>query len=189
MTIRKLTLMVAALAMLLGIAAVASAEDYEFVGVDGCKMCHKKEKSGDQYGKWSAGPHAKAFETLGTDAAKAAAAEMGLGDPQQEGACLKCHITAYGVDEARLGAKYTKEEGVGCESCHGAGGEYKSMKTMKAITAGEVDGATVGLVIPTAETCTACHNEESPTFKGFDWDEYSAKIAHSIPEEHMATYK
>ena len=38
-----------------------------------------------------------------------------------------------------------------------------------------------GLVIPTEETCTVCHNDGSPTFKGFDFAEYSAKIAHPNP--------
>jgi len=38
-----------------------------------------------------------------------------------------------------------------------------------------------GLVVPTEETCTACHNDTSPTCKGFDFAEYSAKIAHPIP--------
>jgi hypothetical protein len=187
MSIRKLTLMVAALALILAAAAVAA--DAEFEGVDGCKMCHKKDKSGDQYGKWLEGPHAGAYEALASDAAKAIATEKGLGNPQEAAECLKCHVTAAGVDPARLGSKYKVEDGVGCESCHGPGSEYKSMKVMKAITAGETDAASVGLVKPTAETCTGCHNEESPTFKGFDFAEYSKKIDHSIPEEHLATYK
>ena len=39
-----------------------------------------------------------------------------------------------------------------------------------------------GLVIPTAETCTACHNEESPTYKGFEFEEMLAKVAHPNPK-------
>ena len=38
-----------------------------------------------------------------------------------------------------------------------------------------------GMVVPTEETCKACQNEESPTFKGFDFAEMSAKIAHPNP--------
>ena len=187
MTSKKLILLVATAIMVLATAAVAA--DPAFTGAGKCKMCHNKAKSGKQYELWSTGPHAGAYATLATDAAKAIATEKGLGDPQQADECLKCHVTAHGVDAARLGKKYSIEEGVGCESCHGAGGDYESLKVMKAITSGETDGATVGLVVPTAETCTACHNEESPTFKGFDYAEYSAKIAHPIPEEHKATYK
>jgi hypothetical protein len=41
----------------------------------------------------------------------------------------------------------------------------------------------LGLVTPTAETCTGCHNDESPTFKGeFKFEEMVAKIAHPYPE-------
>jgi hypothetical protein len=190
MTGKKMTLILAATAMVLvGAVTVATAADATFEGVGGCKMCHKKEKSGDQYGKWSAGPHAGAYATLASPEAKEAAAKLGIDDPQKADACLKCHVTGHGVDAALLGKKYAVEDGVGCESCHGAGSEYKSMKVMKAITSGETDGATVGLVAPTAETCTACHNEESPTFKGFNYEEYSAKIAHPIPAEHKATYQ
>jgi hypothetical protein len=35
-----------------------------------------------------------------------------------------------------------------------------------------------GLVIPTKELCVKCHNAESPNFKGFDFEEYYAKITH-----------
>ncbi|RKZ14716.1 cytochrome C554, partial [bacterium] len=93
--------------------------------------------------------------------------------------CLKCHVTAAGADAALLGKKYKLEDGVGCESCHGAGDEYKSMKIMKDHDA----SVAAGMVVPNAETCTACHNEGSPTFAGFDFDEYYAKIAHEIPSE------
>jgi hypothetical protein len=189
MSTTKLILILAALAMVASASTLALAEEAQFLGAAGCKMCHSKDKSGNQFDKWAAGPHAGAYATLASDESKAIAAEMGLGDPQQEDACLKCHVTAHGVDEARLGTKYTIEDGVGCESCHGAGSEYKSNKTMKAITAGEIDGATVGLLEPNEANCVQCHNEESPTFKGFDYAEYAAKIAHPIPEEHLATYK
>ena len=54
---------------------------------------------------------------------------------------------------------------------------------------GELDGATVGLVAPDEKLCTGCHNEESPTFEGFDYEKMLKKIAHPIPEEKKATYK
>ena len=38
-----------------------------------------------------------------------------------------------------------------------------------------------GMIIPTEETCKACHNEESPSFKEFNFAEMSAKIAHPNP--------
>ena len=153
---------------------------HAFVGTDGCKLCHKSEAKGDQYGKWAASPHAKAFETLGTDEAKKLAAEKGVkGNPQEAAECLGCHVTAYGVDAKLVGPKLTKEEGVGCESCHGAGADYKAMKTMKDLDAAKA----AGLVMPTEETCKGCHNEKSPTWKGeFDFAKMYAKIAHPNPQ-------
>jgi hypothetical protein len=38
-----------------------------------------------------------------------------------------------------------------------------------------------GLILPTDAVCKTCHNSESPTFKGFNFDEASAKIAHPDP--------
>ena len=39
-----------------------------------------------------------------------------------------------------------------------------------------------GLIIPNKATCVTCHNEKSPTFKGFDYATYFAKIAHPNPK-------
>ncbi len=176
---RRSVLILLAIAFIASTAVPAFAEN-SYVGVDGCKMCHKKEATGDQYGKWSAGPHAGAYATLATDAAKEAATKAGIeGNPQEAAECLKCHVTAAGADAALLGKKYKVEDGVGCESCHGPGDEYKSMKIMKDHDA----AVAAGLNVPNAETCTTCHNEDSPTFAGFDFDEYAAKIAHKIPSE------
>ncbi len=188
---KRTILILVAATMLLGLATTALAEDGLYVGAAKCFTCHKKDKSGNQMQKWLDGRHSKAYETLAGDAAKAIATERGIEDAQKADQCLKCHVTAAGAAAEAFDpkGKYALEDGVGCESCHGAGSEYKSMKVMKAITAGTTDGATVGLISPTAETCTGCHNEESPTFKGFNFEEASAKIAHPIPEEHLATYK
>ena len=174
---RRSLLVLIAVAFVASMAAPATA-DNSYVGVGGCKMCHKKEATGDQFGLWSAGPHAKAYADLATDAAKEAAVAAGIeGNPQEAPECLKCHVTAAGLDATMLGKKYTVEDGVGCESCHGPGSAYKSNKVMKDHDA----AVAAGLVMPTAETCTGCHNEGSPTFAGFDFDEYYAKIAHTNP--------
>ncbi len=160
-----------------------------FIGADKCKICHKTKKQGEQYKKWSEGPHAKAYEALASEEAKAVAAKRDIKDPQAAPECLKCHVTAYGVDEKHLGPKYSISDGVGCESCHGAGGDYTTRKTMVAITKGEIDPASVGLIKPDEKVCTGCHNEESPTYKKFEFDKMAAKIAHPIPEDRKASYK
>lgn len=161
------------------IVAHATQGGWQFLGVDGCKTCHKTEKSGDQYGKWMASSHAKAFEVLGTEEAKAAAAKAGVeGNPQEADACLSCHVTGHGAKAEMFDAKYKKEDGVGCESCHGAGSGYKAKKTMED-HALSVAG---GLVVPTEALCKTCHNEKSPTYKAFNYEEAVKKIAHPTPE-------
>ncbi|NIR47081.1 cytochrome C554, partial [candidate division KSB1 bacterium] len=149
-----------------------------------CKPCHLTKKSGAQFKIWEDGPHAKAFETLKTPEAKKVAKEAGIeGDPASAKECVRCHVTAFGVDEKLKTSRLTMEEGVSCEACHGPGSEYKSKKIIEAIYKGELDGAEYGLIEPTAEVCTQCHNEESPTFKGFDYEKMAAKIAHPVPKE------
>lgn len=168
---------------------IATSDGAEFIGTARCKTCHRKEESGEQFQKWEASAHAQAYATLGTPKAKEVAAAKGIADPQAADECLQCHVTGHGVPAELLGPKYSVEDGVGCESCHGAGGNYYKKSTMESITSGEVEGASVGLVTPTEETCVKCHNEKSPSFKGFNFEEYSAKIAHPIPEATKAEYK
>ena len=57
--------------------------------------------------------------------------------------CLKCHATGASADMP----------GVQCESCHGPGSDYKSMKVMKDHEA----SLAAGLVIPDEATCLTCH--------------------------------
>ncbi len=184
----------------LAVISLAMAQSFDYVGTDGCKMCHKSAKKGDQYGKWMSGPHATAFETLKSEESAKIAAEKGITGPAYEAAeCLVCHATGFGdggyeVMAAEFWAEVTDKgkptkavkrmtglQPVSCESCHGAGSKYKSMKTMKAITAGEIDGATVGLIEPLEAVCVTCHNEKSPTYKPFDFSVRVKEIAHPYP--------
>ncbi|MAE71386.1 MAG: hypothetical protein CME06_13075 [Gemmatimonadetes bacterium] len=164
-------------------AQSATAGQRGFVGVKKCKLCHKNEDQGNQYGQWQASAHAKAYETLGTEKAKEAAAGIGVDDPQDSPKCLRCHVTAFTVREKIATEKITLEEGVSCESCHGAGKGYFKKKTMQAIADGKIDRASVGLTKPDATVCAQCHNEDNPFHKGFDFDASYAKIAHPRPAE------
>lgn len=155
------------------------APEHAFVGADKCKMCHNSAKKGAQYTKWKEAKHSKAYETLATDKAKEAASAKGIDDPQNAPECLRCHVTGYGAPEEMLTDKYKIEDGVGCESCHGPGADYYKMATMKD----REKSIEAGLVIPDAETCTRCHNEDSPFFQGFDFETFYAKIAHEMPPE------
>lgn len=172
--------------VLCGSTPADADKDLTFVGVNKCKMCHKKEKSGNQFGIWSETAHAKAFETLASDKAKAEGAKQGIDDPQAAPECLKCHVTAFSVMDDLENQKITMEEGISCESCHGAGSGYYKKKTMAAIRAEELDGEPLGLVMPTEAVCVRCHNDESPFYKDFDFDGFAEKIAHPVPEAAAA---
>lgn len=169
--------------------AYAADKQAQYVGASKCKTCHKKPEKGEQYKIWSESAHAKAYETLAGEKAMAIAKEKGIADPQKADECLQCHVTGHGVAAELLGTKYAVTDGVGCESCHGAGGDYYKKKTMTSISLGEVERASVGLMKPDEKTCTQCHNDKSPSFKGFDFAEMSKKIAHPMPEALKADYK
>ena len=162
--------------MVLFAGAALMAQNFKYIGASKCKMCHLKPATGDQYNAWLKGPHAGAMKTLAGEEAKKIAAEKGIADPTTDAACIKCHSTVASVD-AKLIATAKGDEGVSCESCHGPGSMYKGASIMK----NRELALTKGMIIPTEETCKACHNEKSPTFKEFNYDEMAAKIAHPTP--------
>ena len=175
----KLTLTVSlaaiALFMITNINTAQEASQYQYVGNKKCKTCHSSDKKGAQYKSWEASKHAKAYEVLASEEAKKIAQAKGIADPQKDAQCLKCHVTGYGVDAKLLGEGYKMEEGVGCESCHGAGGDYKGV--MKDSAKSKENG----LIEPNEDACKKCHNDKSPTFKEFKFDEMVKKIAHPNP--------
>ena len=75
------------------------------------------------------------------------------------------------------------KEGIQCEACHGAGSAYKTITLMKdhakAVAAGMSDFSVKGAA---EKRCKTCHNEKSPTFKGFEFDKMWAKIEHKVPK-------
>jgi hypothetical protein len=192
MHLTKRIALLGAVVGLVGLQAPALAEEGakaekkgKFIGVANCGKCHKSKTKGNQLGQWKESRHAGAYATLGMEEAKKIAAGMKIADPQKADACLKCHITAHGVDAAGIepipeGKKgHSIEDGVGCESCHGAGSEYKARKVMKK----RDDAIAAGLVMPTKELCVKCHNEESPTYKEFKFEEMVEKVKHPNPKK------
>lgn len=154
------------------------AQNFKYIGAVKCGMCHKKDPKGNQLKKWQEGPHASAMKSLSTDQAKKIATEMGIADPTTDAACIKCHSTK-GHADAKLAAAIKLTEGVSCESCHGPGSMYKSPSVMK----NQKMALTKGLILPTEEVCKKCHNEESPTYKPFNFEEKVAVIAHPDPTQ------
>jgi hypothetical protein len=79
-----------------------------------------------------------------------------------------------------IGEKFKVEDGVQCETCHGAGSNYKSLKVMK----NRQDAIANGLMVHESNEkyCKSCHNSESPTFKEFKFAEMWDKIKHPTPK-------
>ena len=175
--------------LVVGTITAEERDAAKYAGNKTCKMCHKSEEKGNQYGKWEAGPHANAYKLLGTDEAKAVAAKLGIDDPQKSGKCLKCHSTAYNWTESVATDKIAVEEGVACESCHGPGADYKSKSVMES----REQCIANGMVYPATKSCTMCHNNTSATWKddrytlpdgtkvGFDEKQAYEKIKHPRP--------
>ncbi len=160
----------------------ADAPAHAYIGVEKCKLCHNAPAKGAQYAQWTQSAHAKAYQTLGSEEAKKVGAARGIADPQKAPQCLRCHVTGHGAPADKLTDKYKAEDGVGCESCHGPGGDYWKMEVMKD----HAKSVAAGLVVPTEATCRSCHNPDNPTHKGFEFTSFSAKVAHPNPQKAAA---
>ena len=171
----------------LGVAGLAFAADEaakpvnQYLGVGKCKTCHNSAKKGAQYKTWAESKHANAFLELASPKSLEIAAKLGIKNPQKAPECLQCHVTGSGEPADHFAASFSDSLGVGCESCHGAGGGYYKSATMQEIRSKKADGAKYGLLMPTKATCAKCHNEKATGGKFVSWPADSVKIAHPIP--------
>ncbi len=151
----------------------------EYVGSKSCKACHSNAKmGGTAYKVWDKSAHAKAFDALKTPEADKIAADKGFKTKAAEtDECLSCHVTGMNVEGAKFSKKFDKTEGVGCEACHGAASAYKS-KHAKDVAGAAKLGMENHKGADAEKLCVTCHNEKSPTFKGFDFEARWKEIAH-----------
>ncbi len=141
----------------------------QFVGTAGCKSssCHggAGEKR-SQYFTWVQQDfHARAYAVL-VDARSARMAEtLSLPAAQTSERCTVCHSPLQSVAPARLAKTARVDEGVSCESCHGAAGPWLRGHTRKdwsyatRVTAGMHD---LRNFYVRANTCVACHQNLAP---------------------------
>ena len=154
--------------------------EHQYIGVDRCgnSRCHGSERSGNQFAVWEQSDHARAYATLATPEALAIGQERGIANPQEAEECLRCHVAAYNVPLEYRRESFDQSRGVQCESCHGPGADYSPIRIMR----NREEAIANGLLIPNEETCRTCHNEESPSYQEFNYDEYFARIRHPRPE-------
>ncbi len=181
-----LMILIAAVALLA--AAPANAEEHPFVGSKNCKKCHIK-----QYKSWEETKMASAYESLkpGVDVeAKAAMGKSADVDYTQDPECVACHVTGLGKEGGFVSEAETPElAGVGCETCHGAGGTYiqDGYMTLKNKEYKRSELVAVGMVEKVGEAqCAACHNENVP-IEGYTFD-FEAKKAEGTHESFPLKY-
>ena len=135
-----------------------------FIGAVGCKSssCHGGAgPKRSQYITWSQHDyHTKAFPVL-LDARSARIAEgLGITEAQTSARCTVCHSPLQSVAPSRLAATVHPDEGVSCESCHGAAGGWLRGHTRTdwtyniRVSAGMRD---LRSLYVRANACVACH--------------------------------
>ncbi len=156
----------------------AASDGPKYVGSKKCMGCHKS-----QYQAWQEDYHAKALNDLKPGVKAEAKAKADL-DPNRDftddASCLECHATGYG----KPAMQSAKLDNVGCESCHGPGSKFRNVKIMNKKKY-EADRETqhklaveAGLLEPNEQLCVECHNEKSPTWKGFDFKTMIKEVDH-----------
>jgi hypothetical protein len=185
------------------LAAEESPDGTKFLGAVRCKNCHQSSKDGNQFSTWQKMAHAGAYAILGKEQAREIARKQGIDDPRKSDACLRCHVTAFGMPDSRLGMRFDPAMGVQCESCHGPGLKHFKARLAAAgkddvyditeqpyvkIPPGEID------IEPAFSTCLKCHNAESPTFRPICIEKIVREILHFFrrsptPEEIAALKK
>jgi nitrate/TMAO reductase-like tetraheme cytochrome c subunit len=152
----------------------------KFVGVNNCKLCHSEDATGNQFAEWKKSRHAGALKTLATPKAKEVAAKQGVTDPEKDQKCLRCHLTGAEAPKAMKARTFKETEGVGCESCHGAGELYAKEEVFKQ---GKEAAIALGLIEPEEKVCVRCHNKDSPSYSGFDFKSMYEKVKHLNPKK------
>ena len=132
----------------------------DYVGSAACQSCHAAEHS-----IWAAGPHGAAFETLEAK------------NQSENRDCVVCHVTGFeqpgGYPEG--GAAVSN---VGCESCHGPGGDHVGAEQKRKGTILALADKCDSCVI--LQICGSCHTDEwDPNFE-FELGQKLETIRHGM---------
>jgi peroxiredoxin/nitrate/TMAO reductase-like tetraheme cytochrome c subunit len=116
----------------------------KYVGSDACRSCHSAE-----FETWSKSPHSHAVETLAKNGS------------ENNAECLRCHTTGFGRSggfaEGSSAADQPDLGRVGCESCHGPGGDHVSDGSVKIGTIVSLGDKCDSCVI--LQICGSCHDQ------------------------------
>jgi peroxiredoxin len=140
-----------------------------YVGSAACESCHESE-----FKSWQGDPHRNSMASLVEK------------DKQDDADCLKCHTTGMGRpggfpaegkgDDSSHGDLAT----VGCESCHGPGGNHIAPSAPKLGTivslADKCDSCAI------LQICGSCHDDANDPGFEFEVDESVEKLRHGTIE-------
>jgi len=176
-SIRVVVVFSVALAVVL--LALPAPMQSQYVGASRCRVCHLPQAKA-----WEATRMAKAFELLKPGVAADVKKAKNL-DPAKDyttdATCLECHTTGYGKPGGFVSIEKTPNlVGIQCEVCHGPGQEFlkPGKMTLQNKEYKRADLVAAGLVIPTEATCRQCHNEKSPFYKPFNYEERKKQGIH-----------
>ena len=127
--------------------------DAAYVGSDACQSCHASE-----FETWASSPHGNSLAPL--------EARGRAGDPD----CLQCHTTAFdqagGFPKDGTAASHPDLARVGCESCHGPGGNHVAEDARKLGTIVSLGDKCDSCVI--LKICGSCHDDANDP--GFEFE-------------------
>jgi hypothetical protein len=110
-------------------------------------------------------PHARTYRDMFGADYLAITRKLGLQAPHKEPVCLACH--ASNIPAQFQGAKFSMDDGIGCETCHGGAEKYLATHTDKDAT--RAKNIANGLyptdnIIERTRLCLSCHYGTSDHF-------------------------
>ncbi|MBW2228814.1 MAG: redoxin domain-containing protein [Deltaproteobacteria bacterium] len=139
----------------------------DYVGSEACQSCHVAE-----FTTWATSGHARALTSLVKE------------EKTADADCLACHTTGFGLDGGfPVGGNTTKETDlarVGCESCHGPGGDHvpeNATRLGSILSLGDKCDSCVILQI-----CGSCHDEANDPGFEFKVQEHIDRQRHGTIE-------
>ena len=163
----------------------APGKQFQYLGVKKCtQQCHRSNAIGNQFGAWQSSPHARAYAILKEAKAVQIAKKMSIPEASSSARCLTCHTTAKGTIDR------IKEDGVGCEACHGPGSSYHSASNhvdyidrkgayVRAIKHGmyPVLGLVDSHLKKREKLCRSCHNNGRPCYPTDNGNKYRVMLS------------
>ena len=140
-----------------------------FVGATGCKSSSCHGGAGvkrSQFATWSQQDfHSRSYAVLVNARSARIGETLGMTQPQTNARCTVCHSPLQSVAPSRRTSTAHPDEGVSCESCHGAAGGWLRGHTRTdwnygmRVSAGMHD---LRSLYVRANACVACHQNVEP---------------------------